>query len=138
MHDPLPTQPLPNSVATPDDAGYDHAGYEVIDFAEVPAVACPCGWARRALADVADFPGTLHVTEITADERMHYHRRLTETYFVLECQPGAQLQLDDQRIDLRPGVCVLIRPGVRHRAIGTMRVLILALPKFDPEDEWFD
>ena len=25
-----------------------------------------------------------------------------------------------------------------HRALGRMKVLILVLPKFDPEDEWFD
>ena len=48
------------------------------------------------------------------------------------------MQLDDDRISLRPGMCVLIRPGVRHRAIGEMKVLILVSPKFDPEDEWFD
>jgi hypothetical protein len=27
---------------------------------------------------------------------------------------------------------------VRHRAIGRMKVLIVALPKFDAADEWFD
>jgi mannose-6-phosphate isomerase-like protein (cupin superfamily) len=113
-------------------------GFEVVDFADVPPVACPCGAARRAFGDVADFPGTIHVTEISADARLHYHKRLTETYFVLDCEPGAQLQLDNQRIDLSPGVCVMIRPGVRHRAIGKMRVLILVLPKFDVKDEWFD
>jgi mannose-6-phosphate isomerase-like protein (cupin superfamily) len=111
---------------------------DVVDFADIPPVPCPCGGARRAFADVPDFPGTVHVTEISQDARLHYHRRLTETYFVLECEPGAQLQLDERRIDLRPGVCVIIRPGVRHRAIGKMKVLILVLPKFDAEDEWFD
>jgi hypothetical protein len=35
-------------------------------------------------------------------------------------------------------MCVLIRPGVRHRAIGRMQVLIVVYPKFDPHDEWFD
>ena len=56
----------------------------------------------------------------------------------MECGPGARLQLDDELLAVRPGMCVLIRPGVRHRAIGKMRVLILVLPKFDPKDEWFD
>ena len=78
------------------------------------------------------------MTEISRDARLHYHKRLTETYFILECKPDAQMQLDDDRISLRPGMCVLIRPGVRHRAIGEMKVLILVSPKFDPEDEWFD
>jgi hypothetical protein len=35
-------------------------------------------------------------------------------------------------------MCVLIRPGVRHRAVGKMQVLIVVLPKFDASDEWFD
>jgi mannose-6-phosphate isomerase-like protein (cupin superfamily) len=112
--------------------------YRVVDFAQVPGVPCPCGTARRAFADVADFPGTVHVTDIAADARTHYHRRLTETYFVLECGEGAVMQLDGKEVPVRPGVCVLIPPGVRHRAVGPMKVLILVLPKFDPADEWFD
>lgn len=112
--------------------------YRVVDFAEVPGVPCPCGMARRAFADVADFPGTIHVTEIALDAQRHYHRRLTETYFILECEDGAALELDGQLVPVRPGVCVLIPPGVRHRAVGRMRVLIVVVPKFDPADEWFD
>jgi mannose-6-phosphate isomerase-like protein (cupin superfamily) len=112
--------------------------YQVVDFSQLPGVPCPCGTARRAFADVPDFPGTLHVTDIAVDARTHYHRRLTETYFILECDANAWMQLDDDRVPLRPGVCILIPPGVRHRAVGRMRVLIVAFPKFDPEDEWFD
>jgi mannose-6-phosphate isomerase-like protein (cupin superfamily) len=113
-------------------------GYEVVDFQRLPGVPCPCGTARRGLADIDDFPGTVHVTDISADARLHYHKRLTETYFFLECEPDARMQLDDVWIDVRPGMCVMIRPGTRHRAVGRMRVLILVLPKFDPADEWFD
>ena len=46
-------------------------GYEVVDFAQLPGVPCPCGTARRGLADVPDFPGTIHVTEIAADAHVH-------------------------------------------------------------------
>ncbi len=112
--------------------------YECVDFSQLPGVACPCGTARRAFADVDDFPGTLHVTQIAADARLHYHRRLTETYYFLECEPDAQMQLNDEIIPVRPGMSILIRPGTRHRAIGRMRVLIVVFPKFDPHDEWFD
>lgn len=110
----------------------------VVDFAEIPGVPCPCGTARRAFADAPDFPGTVHVTSISADATTHYHKTLTETYYILECGPGATMELDDERVPLRPGMCVLIPPGVRHRAVGEMRVLIVAIPKFDPADEWFD
>lgn len=112
--------------------------YEIVDFSQMAGVPCPCGTARRAFADVEDFPGTLHRTEISLDARLHYHKRLTETYYFLECQPDARMQLDDEIIPVRPGMSILIRPGVRHRALGKMTVLIIAIPKFDPDDEWFD
>src|SRR6516165_7924617 len=124
--------------ALEDRHGVVKKAYRVVDFAQVPGVPCPCGTARRAFADVAAFPGTVHVTEIAADARRHYHRRLTATYFVLECAEGAALELDGELVPARPGVCVLIPPGVRHRAVGPMRVLIFVVPKFDPADEWFD
>jgi mannose-6-phosphate isomerase-like protein (cupin superfamily) len=112
--------------------------YELVDFSSLPGVPCPCGMARRGLADVDDFPGTIHVTEIELDNQLHYHERLTETYYFLECQPGARMQLNDDVLDVRPGTCIMIRPGTRHRAIGRMKVLIVVYPKFDPADEWFD
>jgi mannose-6-phosphate isomerase-like protein (cupin superfamily) len=112
--------------------------YDVVDFNDLPGVPCPCGTARRAFVDLADFPATMHRTEISHDARTHYHRRLTETYYILECEPGAEMELDGERFAVRPGMAVVIRPGVRHRAVGRMSVLIFVLPKFDPADEWFD
>jgi mannose-6-phosphate isomerase-like protein (cupin superfamily) len=114
------------------------SGFEIVDFGQLPGVPCPCGSARRGLGDVADFPGTIHVTEISSDAQLHYHKRLTETYYFLECELDAKMQLDDELVDVHPGMCILIRPGTRHRAVGRMKVLIVVLPKFDPEDEWFD
>lgn len=114
------------------------SSYEIVDFDEVPGVPCPCGVARRAFTEIADFPATIHRTEISSEARTHYHRKLTETYYFLRCEPDAAMELDGRRIAVRPGMAILIRPGVRHRAIGRMTVLIFVLPKFDPEDEWFD
>ena len=112
--------------------------WQLVDFADIPGTPCPCGTARRAFAEVEDFPATVHITEISEDARLHYHKRLTETYFILECGPGAALQLDEEIVPVQPRQCIRIPPGVRHRAIGKMTVLILVLPKFDPDDEWFD
>jgi len=112
--------------------------YEIVDFAEIPGVPCPCGTARRAFADVPGFPATFPVTEISAHAALHYHKRLTEVYYFLECGPDAQMQLDSEIRGVKPGMCILIPPGVRHRAIGRMKVVIVASPKFDPTDEWLD
>ena len=112
--------------------------YQVVDFEDLPAVPCPCGTARRAFAEVAEYPATIHVTEISEDAKLHYHKTLTETYYFLECGPRASMELDSDIVPVRPGICIRIPPGVRHRAIGRMRVLIVAIPKFDPADEWLD
>ncbi len=112
--------------------------YHVAKFSEIEGVPCPCGTARRAFADVDAFPGTLHTTEISLDSKVHYHKRLTETYYFLECEPGAKMELDGDLLDVEPGMSVVIPPSVRHRAVGPMKVLIVVLPKFDPSDEWFD
>ncbi|WP_315852977.1 cupin domain-containing protein [Candidatus Laterigemmans baculatus] len=111
---------------------------EVVDLASLPGVACPCGVARRAFAERSDFPATVHLTEISTAARTHYHRHSTETYVVLECGPGAAIELDGVPRPVQPGVAVLIPPGVRHRAVGEMKVIIFCLPKFDPSDEHFD
>ncbi len=111
---------------------------QIVDFSRLPGVPCPCGTARRAFAGVAEFPGTIHVTEIKADAERHYHKRLTETYYFLECGADARMELDGETIAVKPGLCVLIPTGVRHRALGKMKVLIVVFPKFDPADEWLD
>ena len=112
--------------------------YKVADFSQIDGVPCPCGTARRAFADVSEFPGTIHVTEISSDAKCHYHKRLTETYYFLDCKPDAAMELDGEAIPIKSGMCIVIPPGVRHRAIGEMRVLIVVLPEFDANDEWFD
>lgn len=116
----------------------EQLGYIAVDFAQLAPQACPCGTTRRALADCAEFPGTIHRVEVSLDAKKHYHKRLTETYYILECEVGAELELDDRRLPLQAGMCVVIRPGVRHRAVGRMTLLNIVFPKFDPADEWFD
>lgn len=110
--------------------------WRVVDFPALPGVPCPCGSARRAFADVAEYPGTIHLTSISADAQRHYHKRLTETYYFLECGPDARMELDDEIIPVKAGMCVMIPPGVCHRALGKMMVLNIVFPKFDPSDEF--
>jgi len=112
------------------------ANYWVADMGAIEPVACPCGLARRAFADDPDAAATLHVTDISADARAHYHKRLTEIYVVLEGE--GCLELDGERVPVRPFTAVYIKPGCRHRAVGNLRVLIAVIPAFDPDDECFD
>ncbi|MCA9090965.1 MAG: cupin domain-containing protein [Planctomycetaceae bacterium] len=112
--------------------------YQIVDFATIPGVPCPCGTARRAFAEVPDYPATVHVTEIADDARVHYHKHHTETYYILECEADARMQLDEDVVPLKPGMCILIPAYTRHRAIGQMKIINIVFPKFDPADEFFD
>ncbi len=114
----------------------DSKRWQIVDLASLPGTPCPCGIARRGFADVADYPATLHLTEISADAKVHYHRRLTELYYILEAGPEAAMELDGELVPAPPGAAILIRPGVRHRAVGRMKVLIFVTPKFDAADEF--
>ena len=79
---------------------------------------------------------TLHMVDIQADSKVHYHRKLTEIYLILEGE-GA-IELDGEMVPVRPLTAIFIRPGCRHRAIGRMRLVNVPIPAFDPSDEWFD
>lgn len=110
----------------------------VADFNRLAPVRCPCGWARRAFVEVPNAPASVHRVEITTDAQVHYHTAHTETYYVLECEEGASIELDGELVPVSPGVVVMIPPGVRHRAVGRMTILNIVVPPFDPADEWFD
>ena len=58
------------------------------------------------------------IAKNSADAKLHYHKKLTETYFFLEGGVDAKMELDGDIVPVRPGVCIRIPPGVRHRAIG--------------------
>lgn len=111
---------------------------EIIRYSELDGVSCPCGLAKRGFMDSTNVPYSLHLTTIFADARLHYHRTITETYFILECDSQAFMELDGRRVPLEPEMAIMIPPGTRHRAVGKIRVAIIACPKFDPNDEWFD
>lgn len=110
--------------------------YHLAQLDAVPGVECPCGVARRAFAEATGAPASVHLTEIHADARTHYHKTMTEIYVVLEGE--GEIELDGERFRLKPLTAVMIQPGCRHRAIGRLKILNIPIPAFDPADEWFD
>jgi len=112
------------------------ANYLVAQLDQLEPIRCPCGLSRRAFAEAEDRVATMHLVEIQEDAKVHYHKKLTELYLVLE--GAGQIEVDGRRIDVGPMTAVLIKPGCRHRAIGKMRIINVSIPAFDPEDEWFD
>jgi mannose-6-phosphate isomerase-like protein (cupin superfamily) len=110
--------------------------FEIVDLNTVEPVSCPCGFARRAFTDDPAQTCSLHVVEITKDSKTHYHKKMTEVYYVLE--GSGEVELDGNRFEIHPGMSILIKPGCRHRAIGKMKIINVPIPAFDANDEWFD
>lgn len=110
--------------------------FMVAQMDEMDSQRCPCGFTRRAFVSEENSVATLHLLDVQADARVHYHKRLTEIYLILEGQ--GYLELDDARVPVKPMTAILVKPGCRHRAVGKLRVAIVPVPAFDPADEWFD
>lgn len=109
-------------------------GYIYRRKSEAPVVASKCGASTRIFT-VADTPvANLHVTHIT-DSVRHYHKECTEYYFILEGR--GKMELDDDVVDLEPGVAILIRPGTFHRAYGDITTIVFGVPAWHHTDEFY-
>ena len=112
------------------------ANYMVSQPDDIDPVRCPCGYSRRAFVSPDNPVATLHMVEISEDSRAHYHKKLTEIYLILE--GDGYMELDGDRVPVKPLTAVFIKPGCRHRAVGKMRIVNIPIPAFDAKDEWFD
>jgi len=112
------------------------ANYMVAHFDEIDVQSCPCGYTQRAFASPDNKVATLHIVEIAEEAQLHYHKKITEIYLVLE--GSGTVELDGKLVPVRPLTAIFIKPGCRHRAIGRMRIVNTCIPAFDPKDEWFD
>ena len=112
------------------------ANYMIAQFDDIDAVKCPCGFSRRAFVSPDNQVATMHIVDIEQDAKVHYHKKLTEVYLILE--GDGHMELDGQLVPVKPFTAIFIKPGCRHRAVGKMRIVNVSIPSFDPEDEWFD
>jgi len=101
---------------------------------DVQPVPCPCGESIRAITGKDTDLASIHVVTISKDSKVHYHRNITEFYYVLEGE--GELLLNDNIIKLKPGTLVMIKPLTRHRARGNLRILNIVIPPFDESDEF--
>jgi len=114
----------------------DMTNYLLEHLDEIEPTPCPCGLAKRAFVDAPDAVATLHEVDIKQDSVVHYHKRMTEIYLVLEGE--GHMELDGDCIPVKPMSVVYIKPGCRHRAVGRLKIINVPIPAFDPDDEWFD
>jgi len=110
--------------------------YAVVQVDELSAQPCPCGFAQRAFTEIPGAVASMHIVNIQADARTHYHKRMTEIYLVLE--GNGEMELDGERFPVKPMTAIYIKPGCRHRAVGKLKIVNIPIPAFDEADEWFD
>jgi mannose-6-phosphate isomerase-like protein (cupin superfamily) len=133
---PSADQQTDSKANQPAAAHSDEKRWSFASLADMPTTACSCGQTRRAFTDDPDQTASIHMVDITTDAQTHYHKKLTEIYLILEGE--GHMELDGERVPVKPLDTILIKPGCRHRAVGQMRIVNIPVPAFDPNDEWFD
>ena len=126
----------PPTTALDAPADMTKKNFMITQLDAVDPVRCPCGFARRGFATPDNTVATIHLVDIQIDARVHYHKRMTEIYLVLE--GDGFMELDGERHLVKPMSAVFIKPGCRHRAVGRMKIINVPIPAFDVDDEWFD
>ncbi len=108
----------------------------VVQLDQLLPRSCPCGTTRRAFGDQPGAVASAHLVEIRQDAAVHHHARTTEIYVILEGE--GFIELDGERMPVKPLTAIYIPPGVKHRAIGPLRLLNIPVPAFDPTDEFVE
>ena len=96
-----------------------------------------CG-VMRNLTKTEDFQGMdfVHVT-ISDSTKKHYHKKLTEVYFVLK--GSIEVDLDGKIEHLEEGSLIMIFPNTNHNACKTSdedaEILVACCPPWSEEDE---
>jgi len=110
-------------------------GYIVRNRNGIEPIACPCGSSIRLITKKDTSLANLHVTHIT-ESRKHYHKKCTEMYYIIEGEGKMELS-EREIVNLKPGVVVLIKPGIPHRGYGDFHALIIGIPALQVDDEYF-
>jgi mannose-6-phosphate isomerase-like protein (cupin superfamily) len=96
------------------------------DPADVEPWAETCGQIRPLIEEADEAAAEVHHVEIH-DAKLHYHEQTDEFYYVID--GTGRMVLDDEEIELHPGVVVYVPRGVRHKAVGRLTVLTVCIPR---------
>jgi mannose-6-phosphate isomerase-like protein (cupin superfamily) len=96
------------------------------DPAEVEPWAETCGQIRPLVEEADGAAAEVHHVEIQ-DAKLHYHERTDEFYYIID--GTGRMVLDDEEIELHPGVVVYVPRGARHKAVGRLTVLTVCIPR---------
>src|SRR5437868_1490467 len=92
------------------------------DPADIAPWAETCGEIRFLIDERDRAAGDVCLVEIT-EAKLHYHERTDEFYYVVEGH--GRMRLDEEEIELHKGVVVYVPRGVKHKAWGKLKALIV-------------
>ena len=95
------------------------------DISDVKPWIETCGLIRPLIEESHGAAAEVHHLEIT-DAKLHYHVRTDEIYYILGGH--GRMALDDSEIELHEGVVVYVPRGVKHRAWGDLKALVICIP----------
>jgi len=84
-----------------------------------------CGQIRPLIEEKDGAAAEVHHLEIT-NAKLHYHAHTDEVYYVLDGE--GRMKLDNEEIELRKDVTVYVPRGVKHKAWGNLKVLVVCIP----------
>jgi mannose-6-phosphate isomerase-like protein (cupin superfamily) len=96
------------------------------DPQEIQPWAETCGQIRCLVEAKDGAAAEVHHVEIE-NAKLHYHERTDEFYYVIAGQ--GTMRLDDDEIELHPGVVIYIPRGVKHKAVGKLTILTVCIPR---------
>jgi mannose-6-phosphate isomerase-like protein (cupin superfamily) len=111
-------------------------GYLVRNLADAPTVRSECGQSTRPLTFPDATVCSLHVTFIK-DSVRHYHRECTEVYYIL--QGRGKMELDDDIVEVGPGLVLYIEPCTAHRLYSEegVQTIVFGVPAYRQDDEFY-
>ncbi len=85
-----------------------------------------CGEIRCLIEEKDGAAGEVHYVKIK-DAKLHYHACTDEFYYIIE--GSGTMLVDEDVIELHPGVVVYIPRMVKHKAMGDLTVLTICIPR---------
>src|SRR5882672_491424 len=85
-----------------------------------------CGQIRPLIEEKDAAAAEVHHLEIT-DAKLHFHEHTDEIYYVLD--GSGRMRLGDDEIELRKDVAVYVPRGMKHKAWGNLKVLVVCIPR---------
>ena len=96
------------------------------DPAQVQPWAETCGEIRCLIEEKDHAAAEVHHVRIQ-DAKLHYHERTDEIYYVLD--GVGRMRVGDEELELHKDVTVYVPRGVKHRAWGNLKVLVICIPR---------